>query len=240
MKTLLSCLTMLFFVVNTQAQILKRVTGNENYVSKELKLSDYNKLQVNHAFSVTHKINPDFAGYVKIYAEENIIEIMGVTSERGLLSLKINAVREPVFGSVTIVTYSSSLQSIVSEGSGNINLISPIESSEIKVSQLGSGTIIAADLTCGVLKLTSSGSGSIDIKNGKAGFGNYSVTGSGTIEAENIKTTESKVSITGSGRVKCNVSTTLETLLTGSGSVYYKGKPTLKTKTLGSGQVIAM
>ena len=223
--------------LSANAQTFKKIKGNKNYITKELKLDDYNKIQLYKAFNVTHKINPDSAGLVRVYAEENLFEIIGVSVEKETLVIKTNAMREPEFGQVNIITYSSSLNGAHSENGGNIFLESPIESSEIKLAIMGSGNIIAEKTTCGVLKASCNGACNVEVKTGNVGFGNYSITGNGTLEMQNIETTESKATITGGGKIKCNVKEKLKAMLTGSGTVFYKGNPEISSKTVGSGQV---
>lgn len=238
-KSFLIALMSVMIAFQAQAQLLKKVSGNDKYVTKELKLSDFTKVSLSHAFNVIYKVNPDSAGIVRIYAEENIMEMLSIKSEKGKLSMKLNSVRDPQFGVILVHMYSNALQEVKCDGSGTFEIQTPIESPEISLSVTGSGQIKAESVTCGVLEASVGGSGDI-LVSGNVGFADLSVQGSGEIRALGLKAESGNAIVTGSGEIRCNVEKELKTVLTGSGKVYYEGKPAIKSRTVGSGQVIQL
>lgn len=229
----------MFVTVAANAQVFKKTKGNDKYVTREYKLNDFSKVNITHAFNVIYKINPDSAGFVRVYGEENILDIMSVKSEKGMLSVQLSGLRDPEFGVILIHMYSSKLESVNNEGSGTFEIQTPIEATEIKLSILGSGQLKTEEITCGSLSATVGGSGDLLIK-GKTGFASMNVQGSGEIRALDLKVETMDAVITGSGVIRCEVEKELKAVITGSGRIYYNGKPELKTRMVGSGQIIPL
>jgi hypothetical protein len=238
-KTILTAFLALTFAWQGNAQLLKKVVGNDNYVTREYKVSDFSKMTVTQPFNVVYKVNPDSAGCVSIYAEENIQELIGIKSEKGELTLRLSGMRAPEFGVILIHLYSSELKEVRNEAAATVELQSLIDQPEIKLTVVGSGQIKAPRTSSGVLNLNVSGGGDIFV-GGKTGMGDYTIQGSGEIRALDVDATEVNTKITGSGTVKCQAEKLLKTFLTGSGKVLYKGEPELRTRTIGTGQVEAI
>lgn len=230
---------LLFISLNGYSQLFKKVVGNDKYITKEYKVDDFVKVNISNAFNVIYKVNPDSAGVIKVYGEENILDLISIKSEKGTLSMKLKGAIDPEFGVILIHMYSKNLVAVRNEGSGTFEIQSPIESAEIKFNISGSGQIKAEDIKCGVVDVNLGGSGDFYAK-GSAGFASYSLQGSGEIRCFDLNAETSNISITGSGAVKCSVSKELKSFLTGSGKIYYKGEPEIKSRTIGTGQLVKM
>ncbi|MEG1616096.1 MAG: DUF2807 domain-containing protein [Bacteroidales bacterium] len=240
-KSILIALVSVMLAFSAQAQLFKKVTGNDKYVTREYKLNDFSKVNISHAFNVIYKVNPDSAGMVRVYGEENILDLMSLKSEKGILSIKLTGLRDPEFGVILIHMYSNSLISVKNEGAGTFEIQSPLDAPEISLSVIGSGQIKAERLDCGVLNLNvGGGDGDIAVKSGKVGFGDYSIQGNGEIRAQDVDAESASAVITGTGVIRLTAQKDLKTILTGSGKVYYNGKPQLKSRTVGTGQVLPL
>ncbi|MGL4292889.1 MAG: GIN domain-containing protein [Bacteroidales bacterium] len=236
-KSILITLVCSVITIQANAQLFKKVVGNDSYTTREFKVNDFSKVTITHPFNVVYKVNPDSAGYVSVYGEENILDIISMKSEKGNLAIKMNGMRTPDFGVVLIHMYSSSLSEVLNEGSATFEVASPIESTEIKFSVIGSGQIKAPQTQSGVLNLSVGGGGDI-LVGGTTGMGDYSISGSGEIRAAQVKADEVKAVITGTGNINCHAEKELKTVLTGKGKVAYTGTPELKNRTIGTGQVV--
>lgn len=236
-KSLLIALFGLMVAFQGNAQVFKKVVGNDNYVTREFKVNDFSKISISNPFNIIYKVNPDSAGYIRIYAEENIQDIISMKSEKGQLAIRMNGYRNPEFGVVLIHMYSSSLAEVRNEGSATFEVQSMIDEPEIKFSVIGNGQIKAEQTHSGVLNLNVSGGGDI-LVGGSAGMGDYSIQGSGEIRAAEVKAEEVNAVITGTGNIRCHADKTLKTFLTGTGKVAYLGTPELKMRTIGTGQVV--
>ena len=237
-KFLLFILAVSFSFVS-YGQLFKKVVGNDKYEWREYKVQDYSKINLSDAFNVTYKVNPDSAGFIKVYGEENILDMITIKSEKGKLTMKLSGKLKPEFGIISIQAYSSSLSEVDNQGAATFEIVSPIEGPEIKFTVLGAGQIKANDIACGVLKINVGGSGDVSVK-GRAGMGDYNIQGTGDIKADDLKTEEVNASITGSGVIKCHAEKNLKTFLTGSGNIKYKGRPEIKTRTVGTGTVLPL
>lgn len=236
-KSLMIALFGLMIAIQGNAQVFKKVVGNDNYTTREFKVNDFSKVSLSEPFNVIYKVNPDSAGYIQVYGEENILDIISLKSEKGNLAIKMNGLRTPEFGVVLIRMYSSSLTEILNEGAATIEVQSPIEGAEIKFSVIGSGQIKAEHTTSGVLNLNIGGGGDI-LVGGTTGMGDFSIQGNGEIRAAQLKAEEVKAVITGTGNIRCHADKSLKTFLTGNGKVAYTGNPELKTRTIGTAQVV--
>jgi Protein of unknown function (DUF2807). len=236
-KSLLLTLLACVITLHADAQIFKKVIGNDKYETRSYKVNDFSKVTISHPLNVVYKANPDSAGYISIYGESNILDLISLKSEKGNLSIKLNGMRTPEFGVILIRMYSSQLNNVVNEGGSSFEILSPINDSEIKLSVIGTGQIKAGQIDCGLLNVNISGGGDILVK-GTAGMGDYSVTGKGEIRANDVVANEANATITGSGTIRCNATKSLKTFLTGNGKIIYSGQPELKTRTIGTGQVV--
>lgn len=236
-KSFLIMFVMTVIALQTNAQVFKKVVGNDNYQTREFKVNDFSKVSFTHPFNIIYKVNPDSAGYVRIYGEENILDILTLKSEKGSLSIKMNSFRSPDFGVILIHMYSSGLTEVNNEGSATFEVLSPLDASSIKFSILGKGQIKAENINAGVLNINIGGGGDV-LVGGKTGLGDYSIQGDGEIRAQAMHAEEVNAVITGIGSIKCHAEKKLKTFLTGNGKVVYSGNPELKTRTIGTAQVV--
>ncbi len=239
LKSFLIVLMSLVFTSQIQAQLLKRVNGNDKYETREYKVGDFTKVNLSHAFNVVYKNNPDSAGIVKVYGEENILDMLEVKCEKGKLWIKLKTIRDPKFGVILIHMYSNGLDEVICDGGGTFEILSPLDAPEIRLSVTGAGQIKAEKITCGVLQASVGGSGDILVA-GTAGFADLSVQNKGEIRALDLKAESGSAHITGGGEIRCNIEKELKTVMTGGGKIYYSGKPELKSRSFGSGQVIPL
>ena len=219
------------------AQILKKVIGNDQYKTVEYKVNDFHKLKMLNGFNVIHKISADSAGYISIYAEENILDLIEMQSKKGELKLNFSTLRTPEYGVILIRVYSSDLTQVSNESSGVIELQSFTEGAELDFSQTGSGQIKAENTRSGLLIANVTGNGDILVK-GETGMGQYAINGSGEIRAIETKAQEVRATITGGGDISCYAEKELKTVLTGSGKIVYDGPAKIVSRTIGSGQVV--
>ena len=50
--------------------------GNNKYVTKEIKVDDFYRVKINTAFNVVYHHSKDSAGLIRIYGEENILDLL--------------------------------------------------------------------------------------------------------------------------------------------------------------------
>ncbi len=238
-KHLLLASLFMMLAFSGQAQGIKKVVGNNKYKTELYKVPDFTKVNMKADFNVVYKVNPDSAGYISVYAEENIIDLIDIETKKGKLEVNFNTLRTPDFGVVLIRMYSNKLTEVENLGTGVFDIRSMLDEPELTFTMTGVGQIKASETNSGVIKATVGGSGDI-ILGGKTGMGVYSINGSGEIDAKAVKATEVNASITGNGEISCYANGLLKTFITGSGIINYKGDAEVKSRTVGTGRVVPM
>ncbi len=241
MKTkhlLLTALCMMF-AFSSQAQIMKKVVGNNKYETEVFKVPEFTRVNMMADFNVVYTVNPDSAGYVSIYAEENILDLIELETKKGKLEVKFKTLRTPEFGVVLIRMYSNKLTEVENLGAGIFDIRSNIDAPELIFKMTGTGQIKALDTKSGVINVSVGGAGDV-IVGGKTGMGVYSISGSGEIDAKAVKAEEVNASITGNGEISCFADKNIKTFITGSGIIKYDGEAEIKSRTVGTGRVVPM
>lgn len=139
---------------------------------------------------------------------------------------------------ITAYISAKRLTSLTMSGSGSMDVLNPLNGSELAVTLTGSGSIKATANTksfTGVI----SGSGSLSLS-GKANNANLTVSGSGQFGGKNFSVNDLSVQISGSANVYIAASEKIEAVISGSGNVYYSGNATVQKTTIGSGRVRKM
>lgn len=139
---------------------------------------------------------------------------------------------------ITAYISAKRLTSLTMSGSGSLDVLNPINGSDLVTTLTGSGSITA---TANVRSLTGviSGSGSLELK-GKSDNSNLTLSGSGQFKGKNFSVNDLSVQISGSANVYIAANEKIEAVISGSGNVYYSGDPTVKKTTIGSGRVRKM
>jgi len=112
------------------------------------------------------------------------------------------------------------LESIVTSGSGNIEINGNFDDQNSLTTRIG-------------------GSGNIKVKGSmRTNFLKSYLSGSGTTDLSSIWTNIAEIELPGSGSVKINVYEELKAKLTGNGDVHYSGNPTIISDIKGTGKLI--
>lgn len=139
---------------------------------------------------------------------------------------------------ITAYINAKRITSLTMSGSGSLEVLTPINSSNLVTTLTGSGSIKAA-LNSKSFTGVISGSGSLSLS-GKADDANLTLSGSGQFSGKNFSVNDLSVQISGSANVYIAASERIEAVISGSGNVYYSGSPTVKKTTIGSGRVKRM
>ncbi len=191
-----------------------------------------------------HGIDLDIAGDVEVHvgdynvevqAQENLLPLLKTVVENGRLKIYFDE----------SVSYSENLKIIVTApafdvftigGSGEIRVLSPLESDKMLIDIGGSGDVFLSQGNFNTLRCSISGSGAVEL-GGKANSAQVDVSGSGEVRAKNMEFNSIDAQVSGSGSVSANVIQSLKADVSGSGDVYYLGSPSLQTNVRGSGEV---
>lgn len=139
---------------------------------------------------------------------------------------------------ITAFITAKKVSSLTMSGSGNMEVVNGINSSELVATLSGSGSIKAianVKTFTGVI----SGSGNLGIT-GKANDSNLTLSGSGQFNGKGFAVNDLSVQISGSADVYIGASQSIEAVISGSGNVNYTGSPKITKTTIGSGRVRKM
>jgi hypothetical protein len=191
-----------------------------------------------------HAINHDISGdvelsigdyKVEVKAQENLLPLIKTVVENGTLKIYFD---ESVSYSedVKIFVTAPAIDALSLGGSGEIRVLSPIQSDKMLVNLGGSGTVIIPQGTFNTLDCSIVGSGEIQVA-GKSNTATFGVSGSGEIAANDMEINTLNTDISGSGNISAHVVQLLKADVSGSGEVHYSGAPTVESNISGSGSV---
>ena len=237
------------------------IKGNGNIVTRNYEVGAFNDLSVLLSATVNFTVSNDYTCTVRV--DENILEYLDIKVKKDELTME----RQQKYKTVNlrptefvIDITAPRLEEVNLAGSGNVNVLSPLNAKEMEFFVAGSGNIIfkeainirhlemqiagsgdirIPDLTADKLEVDVAGSGSAKIDGGRVNEAEVSIAGSGDCNlACEIDTLEADIA--GSGDVTAKVRNRLEYSIIGSGNIYYYGNPVLEGNKVGSGKLQQM
>ncbi|MDD2798819.1 MAG: DUF2807 domain-containing protein [Bacteroidales bacterium] len=225
------------FTVNLFAQFGKKITGSNKYVHITHKVDAYNKLLISNVkANIVYFNNPDSVGFVRIYGEDNIVDLLEVGTQKMTLRIKTKGMKSNEHGLLMIYVYSSDIQTIDLTGGVIFETSDPMKQKEMKLAISGDSQIKIPNLECDKLKISLIGGGDVLI-GGKSSEASYSLVGNGEIRADKFKVQTLSTKLIGNGNIGCNVSKLLRVTITGVGNIYYRGAAEIKSTIIGTGNV---
>lgn len=238
---------------------MKTLQGNGDLLTKEISISDFDKVNVNGGqVMVFNYEQKDAAPYLKITVDKNIYDQLEIKVDDGKLIIrpkdKIMDINPTEF---LITSNSRNLNKVGLAGGGEFNVNSTLNTDNLELDVAGSGTIslknntvvtkldtdIAGSGTIQAVNITGqeadndiAGSGTL-ILNGQITSSSFDIAGSGDVRSFGCKFTNVSCDIAGSGDVEVSVESTLKASIAGSGDIKYKGNPNVTSKIAGSGDV---
>jgi hypothetical protein len=192
-----------------------KISGSGPVATETRHAVNFTKITANGSAPVYITQGANFGVQVKGYS--NLLPYMETIVNGNTLNVgyrhDVNVKNDNVEVYVTLPT----LESVVTNGSGNI---------ETK------GAFNGASLQVGI-----SGSANVNIESGNVALFKVNSSGSGNVKAFGLTARKAEVSISGSGTAEVWAVDNLKATIAGSGVVYYKGQPVIETSISGSGKV---
>jgi hypothetical protein len=241
MKTILKMtLAITFLLMNVSlinAQVFgnKKITGNNNVITKTVTTSDYDAISVTGSMDV--ELVSGNEGSIEVTTDENLHEYLVIESKDGTLKIKTKKnVSLRTKKGIHITVPFNDISDLTLTGSGDIITKSTIKTSDFDVSLTGSGDIII-DVEADEIDAKVTGSGDLKMAGRVTDF-EVKVTGSGDFKGSELTSTNTQVYVSGSGSAKVNASSRIKARVNGSGDVRYSGNPEFSdTKVMGSGTI---
>ena len=214
------------------------IKGNGIIVEREFDVTQFDELSCALSATVNYTVSDDYT--CKVRTDENIMDYLEIKVEDDELCLgKRQKPRHITLKATEFVmeVTAPSLENINLAGSGDINILSPMDEKELEVNVAGSGNMVfKEEVNIDQMELNVAGSGDINIEKGSVREMEAVVAGSGKIVLH-AEVQEMDASIAGSGDIIANVNGTLEYSIMGSGDIQYYGDAEVKGEKLGSGKV---
>lgn len=239
----------LLIIVGVKAQT---VTPSKKYITQEVKnVTDFNSIRVLGSPDIEYRQSSDSKTTVYIYGSDNLVDLLEVTTENGVLQVKMKEGVKILSGErrLKVIASSSSLVQVDVRGSADVDLKGTIQGNSLQLNIFGSGDIEAENLQVTHISNTLKGSGDIKLKNVKAANINVEVNGSGDVEikgetqqavlalrgsgditANKLIAVHVSANIAGSGDIECYASQQLDAVVNGSGDIEYEGNPSVVNK----------
>ena len=176
--------------------------------------------------------------------QEDLADLILLTVNNGVLTVDLKKGKNKLFykqskrRTVNLKLTMSSLQSVISNGSGNIYSDADIASDNLDIQLNGSGDVQLNKVHPSTYDIQLTGSGDVVMKaEGESSRGTIMLTGSGDVLTPNLVSDDVQVNITGSGDALVAAVKTLNVNIDGSGNLNYKGNPETHISVTGSGEV---
>lgn len=199
----------------------KEVKASKNYVTKQIKVSDFDQIAVSGSLDVTYT-QQSGKPKVEIYTSDNIVDLLDIYVKNGKLNLGFKKNVKVSYNKLEIRVTSEDLNAVNVAGSGDFKFTNGLKTDQLKMNVAGSGDITASNIQCSqVFTANVAGSGDIECKQLKAADMDISVAGSGDLKIENALVTSANASVAGSGTVKISGSADKANYsVAGSGDLY--------------------
>lgn len=198
------------------------IKGNGKVVSKEVKIEDYNSINLGGKFDLVYEQKVNEEAYLRFEIDENLQEYASATVKDGKLTIKSTQEINPKH--YKVYTNSTALSELSTSGMNNVELRDSINSENLDIYGSGMGDIQAMNLNCTNLNVHTSGMVDITL-GGETVNTTMSVSGKGSINAYNLKSQNANCSVSGIGSIKLYASEMLSAKVSGIGKINYKGNP---------------
>ena len=214
------------------------IKGNGNIVEREFDVVQFDEISCALSATVNFNVSDDYT--CKVRTDENIMDYLDIKVDVGELWLgkqqkpKHTTLKATEF---VIEVTAPSLENINLAGSGDINVLSPLDGNDLEVNLAGSGDVVfKEEVNIDQLDLNVAGSGDINIEKGSVREMEADIAGSGKI-VSHAEVQEMEANIAGSGDIIAKVNGTLEYSIMGSGDIQYYGDAKVQGEKLGGGKV---
>lgn len=237
MKKILALFFVSLITVTSYAQD-RKIKGNGVVQEKNRRVQKYTKVVIDGDLTVELLNNP-FKNTIRTSGDGNLHHLVQVKVENQVLTLK----RKPGFVVISqteplkITLTSKDIEAISMMGDkGSISNLGAIESSELTLSNAGSGTM---DLRVKTEKLilNTENEGSIRVE-GNANTVKIDHKGNGEINMKDLSNFFTEVASTGAGDIYTNTVNGIDGTISGSGNLYYRFTKTVNVTENGEGKAI--
>ena len=126
----------------------KEVKASKNYVTKQIKVSDFDQIAVSGSLDVTY-IQQSGKPKVEIYTSDNIVDLLDIV-KNGKLNLGFKKNVKVSYNKLEIRVTSEDLNAVNVAGSGDFKFTNGLKTDQLKMNVAGSGDITASNIQCSI------------------------------------------------------------------------------------------
>ena len=235
----------------------KTIKESKNYVTKEIKVSNFNKITVTGSPTVVYTQRSG-KPEVSVYTSDNIAEVLDIHVKDGTLYVGFKKGVSVSYRKLDIRVSSPGLNALNVTGSGEIQLANGLKTEDLTLSVAGSGDLNGNHIQCDGLKASVTGSGDLDLNDIRCATVKASVAGSGDLVLKRLASTSVEASVAGSGDLVLDgqaeeaqysvagsgdlnafglEAKSVNASVAGSGDITCRATDYLKARTTGSGSI---
>ncbi|WP_448337199.1 head GIN domain-containing protein [Chloroflexus aurantiacus] len=230
------------------------VTGSGNMVTQTFDVRAFDQIRLGTSGMMYIEQGDNFS--LSIEADDNILPVLQVEVEKGVLTLrtipevsmlqsetliyrvtlpKLSALDLSGSADIHADDFTADSLDININGSGDVTFVN-LDVASLSVRISGSGDMILPNVSAKTILAEVNSSGLMEVA-GTTDRLHVKVSGSGDVLAENLKASIVEVAVNGSGDVTVWAVDTLDVSISGSGNVRYLGSPALTEKISGGGDL---
>ena len=200
LSAILLCTSTIFGQVFTLGN--KKVKASNVYVTKQIKIDDFDRLEVAGSMDVVYK-QVKGKPSLEIYTADNIVDLVKTEVVNGTLKIGFKKGYSISYNKLIIRVSSEDINAISLAGSGSIDLANGVKTNKMNISLAGSGDVMGKNIFCQEdLRIALSGSGDVTMQQLACNQFDVSLAGSGDVLMKDVNVHTAKVSLAGSGCVE--------------------------------------
>ena len=200
LSAMLLCTSTIFGQVFTLGN--KKVKASNVYVTKQIKIDDFDRLEVAGSMDVVYK-QVKGKPSLEIYTADNIVDLVKTEVVNGTLKIGFKKGYSISYNKLIIRVSSEDINAISLAGSGSIDLANGVKTNKMNISLAGSGDVMGKNIFCQEdLRIALSGSGDVSMQQLACNQFDVSLAGSGDVLMKDVNVHTAKVSLAGSGCVE--------------------------------------
>lgn len=219
----LVCLLLVALATLAGCDTIQLVTGSGNVVTREFDFSDFDEVDIGHAFQGTITQGDDYRVVVRI--DDNLEDSLRAEQQGGRLSIGLEQLTTATNATLEYEITMPSLAALNASGASQAQLAG-FSSGDAFSADASGASRIEGDVASGDLTANASGASTIALT-GSGGNVRADASGASTIDLAAFTTADANVTASGASNVTVNTSGRLDADTSGASNVHYLGQPTL-------------
>lgn len=201
---------------------LNTITGSGNVVSQEYDFTNFDEIDISHAFTAT--ITQGDAYGVTVRVDDNLVEKLRVSQEGNRVSIGLEPGTIATRATLEVDITTPRLSWLGGSGASQIQINNPFVTGDNFTANLSGASQLHGDLDAIDLELEASGASTIFLAGAGANV-RAVASGASTIDLNELTAVDAQVDASGASNVTVNVDGILDAKASGGSNVHYLGDP---------------